>query len=133
MVLTDRIVNDVVKSKSTTTSNIATNIDMTNLLSIIEIPLLLEKVLEIVHCPILQDTMITPAYGKDGFLYDHIAIHRALNQKYASSMTREKMHLETDVRVDPTGVKLVAAIRKCRLVNETGKDLKKSLLICKRI
>ena len=35
------------------------------------------------------------------------------------------MHPETDVRVDPTGVKLVAAIRKCRLVNETGKDLKK--------
>ena len=35
------------------------------------------------------------------------------------------MHPETDVRVDPTGATLVAAIRKCRLVNETGKDLKK--------
>ena len=55
MVLTDRIVNGVVKPKSTTTSNIATNIDMTNLLSIIEIPLLLEKKLDTVHCPIPHD------------------------------------------------------------------------------
>ena len=75
MILTDHIANDDVKPKSTTTSNIDTTIDLTNLLSIIEIPLLLEKVLDIVYCPILQDTMITPAYGKDGHLYDNVAIH----------------------------------------------------------
>ena len=64
MALIQHIASDDVKPKSTTTSNMDTSISLTNLLSIIEIPLLLEKVLDIVHCPILHDTMITPAYGK---------------------------------------------------------------------
>ena len=57
-------------------------------------------------------------------VYDHVAIYQVLDQKYASPMTRERMHPD-DVRVDPTGVKLVEAIRKCALVKETGNDLKK--------
>ena len=39
-------------------------------------------------------------------------------------MTREKLYPE-DIRIDPSGVKLVEAIRKCALVKETGNDLKK--------
>ena len=75
MGLIEHIGSDDVKPKSTTTSNIDTSITLTNPLSIIDIPLLLEQVLDIVYCPILHDTMITPLYGKDGHIYDKEQIY----------------------------------------------------------
>ena len=66
----DLIASDDVKQKSATTSIIDTTITETHINSLIGLPKLLENILYIVQCTVLQDTMTHPVHAKYSFLYN---------------------------------------------------------------
>ena len=83
----------------------------------------MDKILDIVQCSIAFDTSKIPDYEQDGHLYNRDDIWKLIGEKYSSPMTREPLKL-TDTRANPTGVKIVEAIREFDLKREQCQDLK---------
>ena len=117
------IINENVDDNTSPLTTAQSSPSQNSILSLVDLPTFLDKILDIVQCPISYDTMKISAYAQDGHLYNRESIRKLIGEKYSSPMTRVPLALE-DTRADPTGVKIVEAIRECELTREQCEDLK---------